>query len=389
MTKSEFKPFINAKDVLYLDYLKFILQASASSTKFGIIPLHEENNITHIIRGNLNALLIAPFGSGKTSTICKINNIDIINGNDLTFPGLIGTISKNGEFLPGSCWDASGKLLLMDETQNISLKVKDAMNSILEYPHCYSRKMGNVKILSPIKMKKGYSSIRAELNTFKVYAKFSCICSSMRIDLRFDVERAWFSRFVPIRIQPEIRAIYRMLKGLNSFEINALDFKGDFTFPDYLKFVDYHERRLENSHWNKVFELRPDDVGYIGRDVGDFIRMGAFMAALQESHEILFEDVKKTFDKFFDTKMYNTMIGPLSTHEYFVLNNYEKTEEELAEILGVTQQDISLIIKSLMLKHLLLPRKKEESWDIKLPQPFVKEPRPEQHLSFEGGDVYV
>lgn len=327
--------------------------ASASSTKFGIIKCIEDNNKIFLMRGKINSLLISPFGTGKTSQIIRINNVDIVTGNDVSFPGLIGTITRTGEFIVGSCFKAGGKLLIIDEAQKMSRETKNAMNSLLDPPHRYGRVLG-YKMLKPYKRKCKYNWVRGSENEFEIGSKFSCIASSLRMVEDIDIEDAWNSRFIPIRMKITDDYMMNLLAGRNVFDINAIKFEHDFEFEEYMKFHEYYWSKYGSSKFKEYFERYPDKRGYLSRNYGDLVRLAAFASAADGRFRIYFNDTKVMFDKYWNIMMYNMLMSPLTTEEYTILNNIDKTEDELARILCLSQPNVSHYIQNLKRKGLLL-----------------------------------
>lgn len=347
-----------------LDYMKFMLEASASSNKFGSIACPQKHG-TFLMRGNINCMLIAPFGSGKTTQVFNIIGSEIERGNNLTFPGLIGTISREGQLIKGSCMRAGGKLLAIDEAQRMPLEVMDALNSLLEPPHQFKRVMG-FKMLMPVKepkTKRGYYWIRGEENEFMLKSKFSCITSSMKVRLRTSIEQAFFSRFIPVRVKIDRYYTKKFYRGEYAYTIKATQFKGDFEFPEYMKFVDYFDDKFDNSHWARVFEANSNKYGFLIRNLGDLCRLAAFMASRQDSNIILYEDAKKITDKFFDQILYNIMMGPLTDVEYKVLSMIHMKQDQIADDLEISQSFVAKIMGSLTRKGLLLRKKKGRELD--------------------------
>jgi hypothetical protein len=362
------------------DYLKFILQATASSACFGTVWQYQPTSQRGYYdnRANLNAMIIAPFGTGKSSQILKINGAKIVRGNDFTFPGLIGTISKNGELVLGACYRAGGKLLMLDETQSIPLNVKNAMNSLFEGDHNYVRNLGYniIKRVTKGTQKSG-ARIVADSNELNVYSKFSCIASSMYVELNHPVKVAWYSRFIPIRFKIDLNYIWKLTAGEIVYDIDAYYYKQvqDFKFNEFPDFHKYYREKIENSPWKTMLESRPNDMGYLPRNMQDIIRLGCFIALSKGRNEVLFEDTKYVIDHFLYQILYNIYMGPLGTTESYILNNIEKTQEKIAEELGVDQSTISKGIMRLKRLHLIsgviedtpenkaIAVKEEKEWD--------------------------
>lgn len=343
------------------NYLKFVLQVSASSASFGIITLVQPGNeLGHFnIRGNCNAMLIAPFGSGKTTQIFKILGTPVVYANRLSFAGLTGSISKQGYPTIGAAYKAGGKLLIMDETQGMPLDVKDAMNSLLESPHTFERNIG-FSVLKTVR--KGSHKSGAQFSVaggeIKTYAKFSCIASSMFINLGHRTENAWYSRFVPIRMNIDSFDYYRRLTaGEIVMDIDAAYYKEkiNFTFPNYIEFHKWFWDRIENSHWKGLEKTRQSDLAFVGRSLGDVDRMAAFICMTKGGNEILVEDAKEVVTKYHDQMLYNLYMGPLTENEYklLALVNNKVSQDSMGATLGIDQSTVSRILAKLKRMNLI------------------------------------
>ena len=376
MSKTDLTTPLPKEKIWDLNYIKFLLEASASSAKFGIIKLYEVREQVFNIRGNINVLLVSPFGTGKSAQIFNVQKMKVERATSLSFPGLIGSISRDGQLIIGSCFKAGGTLLILDEAQNIGIETKNAMNALMEWPHFYKRVLGyKINMFVKKRAKGGAAWIKGSENEFEIYSKFSCIASTMHISLQNPIEQAWASRFMLVRMRADRDYMKKLLTGETIYEINPLNVKVKvFTFPEYLKFIEYYFQRFDSSYWADVFSRRENEFGYVARNAGDFVRLAAFTVALNGGTEITFEDVKNVFDKFFDQSMYNIMMGPLSHQEYEILNNMDKTEEDMAALLGMTQQNISRYITNLQKKGLLV--KKEEAKIIEKGEPWVPLAKP-------------
>lgn len=350
--REKFKPLLTKNEIFNMDYIRYTLTASTSSTKFGVINLAEKNEQVFPIRGNTNVLIVSPFGTGKTTQIFKVNNVKIVNANDLTFAGVVGTISKEGQLVIGACMKAGGKLLIIDEAQKIKSTTKNAMNSILEPPHIYSRTLGYN--MSQFVNKKGkYCWVRGSENTFTLYSKFSCIASQMYVRLKSTIDWAWWSRFMHIRLKITEDYMKKMLMGDNIFDINASEKNINFTFKDYLDFHKFYFDNFDKSIFKEAFERKPEYYGYLSRNIGDIIRLSAFAVSLEGGEEIHLDDAKRIFDRYWKISMYNALMNPLTSEEYTILNNMDKQREEIASLLGVSESRISQLKLELYKKGLV------------------------------------
>lgn len=358
---NDFQCTIPKEKIYDADYLKFVLQVAASSASFGTICLTEPSQLNGVYhsRGNLNALLIAPFGSGKTSQVFNIIGTPVIYGNDHTKAGMIGSISKTGDHTVGAAFRAGGKLAIWDETQDMHYTVKDCLNSLMEGKHEYKREIG-FKTTKPVKMGslKSGGIFKINGNSIYLYSKFSCIASSMFIKLGTRTENAWYSRFVPIRINIDSFDYYRRLsKGEIVYEILA-DYhkeKINFTFPRYIEFADWFWDRIEDSHWKSLERTRQDDLAFVNRSLQDIVRMAAFKSITNGGNEIQPDDAKGVVNQYHDQMLYNLYTGALTENEYRVISLIGRkiSQEQMSIELGISQPTVSKILYKLKAFHLI------------------------------------
>jgi len=317
-----------------------------------MIREHQRKGTFKEIRANLNALIVGEFGTGK-STMMDIKNVPLVKANSVSVPGLAGTITKNGEYLKGAAYSSHGKLLLIDDVGNstdgsfLDSGVKRCMNCLMEPPFEFSRMLG-YKMLVPVREKKGGAWIRGSENTFTVHSKFSSVVSCIKLVNKTQDDKAWFSRFIPVRLHGNIDYMFEFLSGSNPFTITGLNKKVHlFEFPEYLDFLEYYEEHFRGSLWEKAIIEKQDEVGLIGRNVGDLVRLAAFNCAIEDRKIIKFEDAKDVFQRFFNQIWFNIMIGPLTHEEYRVLLllNKKMTEDEIAQVIQRSQPYVSGVIE--------------------------------------------
>jgi len=337
------KKILNKSELTETDYISFILEASASSAKYGVIMEKEEKGY-HITRGNIHAMIVAPFGSGKTSSFLDIENA--VYAFDITFPGLIGTISPDGEVIESSLMKAGGKVLIIDEFQMLGIDVKNAMNSLLEYPHFYSRNLG-YKIKTPVKHRGKYYSIEAKGNELRVFAKFSCIAGGTFVSRRNSVAKAWFSRFIPIRFIPSLDYYEKLSRGEKIIRIKPKIVEADFRFPTYLDFHKAYWETLKKLDAYKYFERNPEEAGYTVRLLQDIARLSCFIASLEDRVTVKKEDYELAL-RFLPSILSSYIYSNLNENDMFILNNMHiMKQSEIAEKLGVSTSYISQRVERL------------------------------------------
>ena len=331
------------------DWLTLVLEAVASSPRFGVLR-EKEGSKYFITRANMHALVVMPFGSGKTSSFIQIE--DSVLAHDITFPGLIGTINKEGDLIESELLKATGKVLVIDEFQKIDEYTKNAMNSLLEYPHYYTRTLG-FKLKGKVNKRGKFFRVRASGNRFEIYAKFSCIAGGMYVSRRTDVDKAWFSRFIPVVFVPSLDYYRKLSRGEKVIKINPAYFESDFVFDEYLSFNDAFWGAFEASPFKSYFLNHPGERGYLVRCLQDLARLSAFFASLDKRNVIKEQDWRLSL-RFLNNFLLSYIKRDLDEIDFYIINNYPKINQvEVAKKFGVTQPAISERVAALRNSGLL------------------------------------
>jgi len=333
------RKILGKNEIMQMDYINFMLEAAASSARFGTITEWQPKG-RFTTRANINACLVMPFGSGKSTNLIQIKPEHCVKSNDMTFAGMIGTISKDGDFNEGSIIKAAGKLLVVDEFQSLDDTAKNAMNSLLEYPHTYSRNLG-FQVKHPIRQKGKYFSLRVEKGCIDLYCKFSCITGGMYINKKNDVQKAWFSRFVPVVYNPTLDWYKKMTAGLTAMKINPQCHEGDFQFRNYMEFhADYWAAMGTDKFLLNYFDVHPRQTGYVARNLQDVARLSCFIASLEGRQIIKKSDYLEAL-KFRGLMLKNAILTSLTDVEMAILEHAEMSNSELALLTETSIPNIS------------------------------------------------
>lgn len=340
---------LNKSEIMQMDYVNFMLEAAASSAKFGVVrevqPAHPDG--VFVTRANINAMLVMPFGSGKSTSFIQVS--DCVKANDMKFSGMVGTINKDGEFNPGSIMKAAGKLLVIDEFQKLDDATKDAMNSLLEYPHTYSRNLG-LHVKKPFKMNRKNVRVSVKEGTIDLYAKFSCISGGMWINKANDTQKAWFSRFVPIVFNPSLDYYEKMTAGQKVIRINPKTYETDFEFNDFLDFhKEYWKSLRANEFLMSYFEEHDRQRGYVSRNLQDVTRIACFIESLNEKSGknpktealVVSRESWELAMRFQGIMMMNSLRTDLTEVELAIVEHQNMTTDELAKLTGTSKSNIS------------------------------------------------
>jgi len=341
---------ISGGDFSEIDYMNFVLEASASSARFDSVVEHEGDS-RYITRGVIHSMLVMPFGSGKTSLFVSVK--EAISAHDISFPGLIGTITKEGELIESEVMKAAGKILIIDEFQKLSIDVRNAMNSILEYPHVYTRTLGYRIRNRVVKRGKYYRVVaKRDSNMFEIYSRFSCIAGGMYVNTRKTISKAWFSRFIPIRMHPSVDWYEKLSRGEKIIFINPKLRELKFEFNNYLDFHSIYWDLIKSSDILKYFSARPEERGYLVRCLQDLVRLSAFVASLDNSAEI--NDEYMVSLSVLPNILASYIFSDLDEVDMCILNKWPNLNQtELASEFGLTQAAISTRIRVLKEEGLL------------------------------------
>lgn len=338
--------------VMKMGYMQFVLQACVNSCQFGFIEEIQKGRV-HFERANINAVIAMPFGSGKTTNLLEVSNGVV--ANDVSFAGMVGTISREGEFVPGAILNAAGKVLLMDEFNKVDRRVKDCMNNLVEQKS-HPRQLG-FKVKSRIKRNGKFYKMNIDGGYINIKARFSTICSTMYMKLRESnntSDIAWMTRFIPIRFLPGLDYYEALGRGerLMDIEVNPVHIER-FTFTKYLEANKYFWDAFKESQHYKFFLEHEFYRGVILRIFKDIERLAAYLSSLDGKTDIDMEDFKFCM-KFLPMIMTNFIYWDLTEHEQKIIENHESfNEEELAMLLKISQPAVSNIISGLKKKGLI------------------------------------
>jgi len=241
---------------------------------------------------------------------------------------------------------------VIDEFQKIDEYTKNAMNSLLEYPHRYSRTLG-FKLKSKVNKKGKYFRVRASGNRFEVYAKFSCIAGGMYVSRRTEIDRAWFSRFIPVVFVPSLDYYKKLSRGEKVITVNPQFYESDFVFDTYLDFNDAFWGAFEASPFRSYFLNHPGERGYLVRCLQDLARMSAFFASLDRRNVIKEEDWRLSL-RFLNNFLISYIKRDLDEIDFYIINNYPRINQvEVAKRFGITQPAVSERISALRNSGLL------------------------------------
>jgi len=336
--------FIGISEMMKSNILNEVLEACISTAKADPIKLVERDGKIFTTRGQLHCMLLLPSGSGKTTGLMKFPgkmNKDYCEMTEYRLPGIVGTISKDGEFLAGAIQQAAGKPLIIDEFHNLPESGMKAMLKLLE-GEIYSRALGfHAKRPSTNRKKYCYSHVKD--GSMWVSSRFSCICSGIFARKTRINDHAFLSRFMPIKLNLEINDAYDMSCGKQLFDLKSNPYVEQPLFVDYLKFVRVHKEIVENLP-PKLHNFLSQNIAYLRRNIVDFSRIFSY----HSRGNSVVDDWEK-YTPYIPFFLYNYAASTLTLTEFEILESArtEKKQIEIAMSLGITEAYVSNTIKKL------------------------------------------
>lgn len=264
-----------------MQYIKNVLEngiALRKLTKLEIVQPHQN----YLLRPQQHVLLVGPFGLGKSS-LWKSLRTQLKEGKDCeyitdySYPGIVGTISKAGEFIPGKISRAGGKIIFIDEFQKLSGSAKNALLSLLEDQY-FQRALG-FKVQTPVRKYSKYMRYSASENEFTIETNFTCFASSMWFFKNYShygyqqMAKGLLSRFVPIFMAHAYSDIYDDANRKNVPRPDVFDTSVEHVIIDwdlYQRIV--YEHRLLTSQLSLVKGMQQSDLGFLKRSIADVVR---------------------------------------------------------------------------------------------------------------------
>lgn len=319
------------------------------------------------IRAQVNVIMTVPPAGGKTTgTDDDIKNI--VPCGDMSIPGLLGTVSKNGGYVPGAASLAAGKVLWLDEYQGASKFLFRKLLNLLETGKA-QRSLG-FPLTANIAGRSKYGKVIGIKGTghFEVESRFSCLMTGTvkpSVQQRDYMQmggggmKAWMDaimlleRFMHVDMRLERKDFYGVISGDRIFDVR--DYSQYYTeqqkMPDYMELVKWHRELVESEPFRFLSALPDDAGGFLSRNCQDMARILAFGRVLEEKtggaakHGQGGFAARGKLEHYVYQALYSVVVGSLTFSEYKVFMNMRKkdrlTQEEIASELGITQPAVS------------------------------------------------
>ena len=244
------------------------------------------------IRPQLHCLPVKPFGHIKSTyseAFAKVLGYDLVREDDFTKASFMGTISKNGSYVPGLIGSLGGKVLLIDEFNNLNFETYKALLGALENQRV-DRSLG-FAVKKPISIKNEWTNLQVKEGRISGKVYFSCIAFAMEFpktkksmfqDASEQSLVALKSRFSPNFSVSSHQTLMDSLRGYKPFELvdvaKTSVRKVLIKQQAYAEFMDYFEEASKEicGEEGEGNLLTPKTFGFLSRTQNDLLRFSVF-----------------------------------------------------------------------------------------------------------------
>jgi len=263
-----------AKD--HIKNISLLVSLVLASAKIKSITIQEKEK-EYNIRPQIHLLLRANTGSLKSTILNEVYRLlrnngfqNVVKLDEITRPGLVGTIDRNMQYVMGAAWMYRNGIILFDEFR-FKRKAEDwiAFLKLLEDQE-YGRKIGSLSINK--EEHDGDLYLKVESGEIRVKTRFAAIVATMK---RFetassDYFKAFINRCIPYEYNFTIQEIKEILRGGNLLKLKEFSVEENIYIDrnKYYKILDFTEENIPK-----------DIVGQenFARAVNDIVRVYAIV----------------------------------------------------------------------------------------------------------------
>ena len=323
--------------------------------KIAIMSAPTRSIITHTgmrLRSQLNILILAPYGSGKTTLTRQIEKEGLgVRITRYTYASIIGTITKSGEIREPAVVKGAGKLIMIDEFQNIRAELRDELLTLME-EQLAERELA-FTVQRPIERRGKYYEMTAEGGSLRTRVRASYMITTMDLKFRRTQDLALLSRAFPIAL------------GFNLEDAEAL-IRGDIVYDfsdvkEHLFLFDNKEMRISEEESMRIFDMLKElaekykiEAGHVMRMWGDMVRIANVLSILKGYDEVKYSPALRTYAKIYVQGVRGAELG---AREFQVLDYIEKkgsvTTKELEERFNYSRGQLMSILRLLKEKEFI------------------------------------
>lgn len=341
-------------------YAQEIIELALVSAPIGKLRIQNKHGKWFETRGQVNVLIVAPFGAGKSSFLNAVMSAglgEVIT--DYTMAGIIGTIKKDGTLIEGTIIDTAGRTTMIDEFQKFRNAERQALLSLME-DQWFKRSLG-YKIQVPITKKGEFYEIRAEHNWFWIRVITQFIISAMQFSNRSTLNKALLSRAFPLILDADPSDAFLMFLEGNKLrfdpKIQDIRDKVKHLSPE----VSFEVAQYLAKHYEDYVNRFQLESGYIIRGLTDMSRLAGVKALLEGRTEVTKEDIDYVL-RFAKIQMmgYNLQSLTPSAMEVYqaILNNRDGiNQKKIIEVTGLPRMTVYRALELLLSKDLIMQMK--------------------------------
>lgn len=317
--------------------------------KIAILSAPTKKIITHTglrIRSQLNVLLLAPYGSGKTTLTTAIEGEGLgVRITRYTMASMLGTITKSGDIKEPAVVKGAGRLIMIDEFQNIPAMLRDELLTLME-EQLAERELAFM-VSQPVYKQGKYYEIIAEDGSLKTRVRASYMITTMHLNLNRPQDIALLSRTFPISLGFNLDDAEALIKGEIMYDFSDV--------KDSLYLFDNKEMKINEDNAMKIFEMLRGlaekykiEAGHVMRMWGDMVRIANVLSILKGYDEIKYSPALKTYAKIYVQGIRGAELG---VREFKVLDYIEKhrtvTTDELEREFNFSKSQLNGILRML------------------------------------------
>ena len=320
--------------------------------KIAIMSAPTKKIITHTgmeIRSQLNVLLLAPYGSGKTTLTTTIEKEGLgVRITRYTYASILGTISRSGQIKLPAVVKGAGKLVMIDEFQNIPASLRDELLTLME-EQLAERELA-FTVERPIHKVGKYYEVTAYEGTLRTKVRASYLITTMKLNLNRIQDQALLSRTFPLAMGFNLDDAEALIKGEIQYDFSDV--------KDLLHLFEDKEMKISKEESMKIFNMLRElaekykiEAGHVMRIWGDMVRIANVLSILKGYDEVKYTPALKTYAKIYVQGVRGAELG---IREFQVLDYIEKkgsvTTTELEEHFNYSKAQLTNILKMLQEK---------------------------------------
>ncbi|MFH1587142.1 MAG: hypothetical protein ABID38_04755 [Candidatus Diapherotrites archaeon] len=257
----------------------------------------EQGNGYFSMRPQMHLLIVKPFGTIKSSYTHKLEELlgdDVVVRDELTKPAILGTISKDKTYVPGLPAEIGGKILVVDEFNNLGEFGLKALLGVLENQRI-NRQLGfAVKEPESITPNE-WTNLTVSGGSIEGTVNFSCIAYAMfypkpKVNSLFEENPQSLlglkSRFTPNFSCPEHGELMDALRGEQSFDLRYFGLPVRHVLIKKQAYTQYIESYSDLTKELSDKHLENLQIGFLTRVSSDILRFAV--------HEVMEKEVPKS-----------------------------------------------------------------------------------------------